>query len=988
MCIVCEYNPTIGLGGLHQSGEDNSMVPVPESAQDNVFDYGATGYTYSSTQSSDQNINGVLSGNSWTDTDISFGFTDGNDDYSYTTTGASELSTQQKNSVLYWLDNAEAVTLLSFEEYAAADGSLDSPAEATLKFGNTTENTTAYAYYPNNSSISGDSWFGNSGDNPTLGNYDHTTVGHEIGHALGLSHGHQDSNGFGAMETNFDAMEYSIMTYRSFINGPTSGYTNGSTSYAQTLMMYDIAALQYMYGADFTTNASDSTYTVNLASGEMLINGVSQDDPSGNKIFRTVWDGNGNDTYDFSNLTNDLQIDLTPGSYVDLDATGNDNRASLGSGNYASGHIYNAIQYQGDTRSLIENAIGGSGDDEIIGNAADNTLEGGAGNDTLSGAAGSDVFKFDLNTGNDIVVDFQQGYDNVSFGAVDINDLTFDYNGINTTVNYDSGDGSWFASIVFNNIAWQQYSDINTIGGDNWLGTSADETRVGTSFSDTLEGAGGSDTMTGGDGFDFVSYSTSTSGVSVNLSNGSVSGGHATGDIYVDTFEGIIGSDYSDVLRGTDDDNKIVGGGSSDTILGFGGNDTLEGGSGSDRIIGDDGNDFIYGGSDRDFIFSGNGADYIDGGEGSDRVIYTTSTAINVNLTTGVGSGGWAEGDVFTSIEMISGSDFGDTIVGNDAINTLDGFGGNDIIYGGDGKDRITGSEGEDSLYGGQGADYLNAGTGNDYLEGGDNSDQLGGSSGNDEIWGQAGGDKLYGSFGNDTLYGGDQADLLFGGDGADMIFGGTGSDRILFSGSAAVQVDLLNGTGTGGMAEGDTYDSIEKVTGSGFGDTIWGDTVSETFIGGNGEDTLYGGGAVDRLVGGNDDDYIYGGDGADYISGNNHNDTIFGGDGSDRILGDSGNDTLDGDAGDDLLFGGTGSDKFVFESSDVTLGVQQRDKVFALELGVDVISIEGFGASFATIAFSASGANTLVTVTTDFSFLIMGENLISSDLMDTINFV
>ena len=47
--------------------------------------------------------------------------------------------------------------------------------------------------------------------------------------------------------------------------------------------------------------------------------------------------------------------------------------------------------FNGDARSYIDNAIGGSGNDTIVGNAIANTLNGGAGNDTLTGGGGNDT---------------------------------------------------------------------------------------------------------------------------------------------------------------------------------------------------------------------------------------------------------------------------------------------------------------------------------------------------------------------------------------------------------------------------------------------------------------------------------------------------------------------------------------------------------------------------------------------------------------------
>ena len=113
--------------------------------------------------------------------------------------------------------------------------------------------------------------------------------------------------------------------------------------------------------------------------------------PGGNRIFQTIWDGNGYDTYDLSNYSTNLDINLSPGSHSTFSTA---QLAYLGggpNGGYARGNVFNALQYHGDPRSLIEMAIGGSGDDRIVGNAAANTLIGNAGNDDLAGVAGNDA---------------------------------------------------------------------------------------------------------------------------------------------------------------------------------------------------------------------------------------------------------------------------------------------------------------------------------------------------------------------------------------------------------------------------------------------------------------------------------------------------------------------------------------------------------------------------------------------------------------------
>jgi serralysin len=73
-------------------------------------------------------------------------------------------------------------------------------------------------------------------------------------------------------------------------------------------MMADIAALQYMYGANF--GGSSSTYTWSSTTGEMFINRVGQgalNNGAGgvyNRIFLTIWDNGGsNDIYDLFTRT-------------------------------------------------------------------------------------------------------------------------------------------------------------------------------------------------------------------------------------------------------------------------------------------------------------------------------------------------------------------------------------------------------------------------------------------------------------------------------------------------------------------------------------------------------------------------------------------------------------------------------------------------------------------------------------------------------------
>jgi serralysin len=192
------------------------------------------------------------------------------------------------------------------------------------------------------------------------------------------------------MPLSRDSQEYTVMSYRSYSGASTStGYMNETWGYAQSLMMYDIAALQHIYGANYQTNSGSTTYSWSPTTGEMFVNGVGQGAPGGNQIFLTVWDGGGMDTYSFTNYTTSLTINLQPGAWT---ITSQDQRAKLhwNGSKLAAGNIANALLHQGDTRALIENAYGGSANDTIKGNVISNALRGNGGDDRLYGLSGND----------------------------------------------------------------------------------------------------------------------------------------------------------------------------------------------------------------------------------------------------------------------------------------------------------------------------------------------------------------------------------------------------------------------------------------------------------------------------------------------------------------------------------------------------------------------------------------------------------------------
>jgi hypothetical protein len=351
--------------------------------------------TLSVARSGNAYLDGLLFGRKWAVSNLTFSFPSGPQFYpsgygdGEPFSGFEAFNAVQQAAMRKVLLNYSAVTNLRFTEVVES-----ATTQGDLRFAESNLPETAWAYYPSPSGEGGDAWFNRSSrayDNPVLGNYAWQTFLHEVGHALGLKHPHEVEGSFGRMPSDHDSLEYTVMSYRSYVGASvTRGYTSGEWDFPQTLMMDDIRALQWMYGANYQTHSTNTTYSWSPTTGEMFINGVGQGRPGANKIFMTVWDGGGNDTYDFSSYTTNLQVDLQPGAWTTV-STAQLARLDPAGGRIAIGNIANAHLFNGNSASLIENAIGGSGHDTIVGNAANNVLRGGPGNDTLRGLGGDDT---------------------------------------------------------------------------------------------------------------------------------------------------------------------------------------------------------------------------------------------------------------------------------------------------------------------------------------------------------------------------------------------------------------------------------------------------------------------------------------------------------------------------------------------------------------------------------------------------------------------
>ncbi len=147
---------------------------------------------------------------------------------------------------------------------------------------------------------------------------------------------------------------------------------------------------------------------------------------------------------------------------------------------------------------------------------------------------------------------------------------------------------------------------------------------------------------------------------------------------------------------------------SAGDVTGTASADTIFGGSKAQTLSGKGGNDVLVGGGGNDILVGGAGADKLLGGTGSDTASYADATkAVTANLANTAKNTGDAKGDVYASVENLTGSKYSDVLTGDAASNTLSGGDGNDKLYGGLGNDKLYGGLGKDVLVGGLGKDIF-----------------------------------------------------------------------------------------------------------------------------------------------------------------------------------------------------------------------------------------------------------------------------------------
>ncbi|MBY3363411.1 M10 family metallopeptidase C-terminal domain-containing protein [Rhizobium laguerreae] len=942
----------------------------------------------------DQKVDGLSSGTAWDGT-ITYAFPTTSSSYAYSGEkdyGFSSISSQQRSYALYYMEQSYGSAAndgFSVEGFTNANFVAGSADTATVRFAQSSLPPTAWAYTPIIGGHGGDVWFGTeyagTEDDyrlPRFGNYAGHSLAHELGHALGLKHAQEGYNlNPTVVPGAYDSIEYTIMTYRTFVGDNLYGYKYEHDGAPQTFMMLDIAALQEMYGADYTTNSDNTVYKWNPNRGITYVNGVAAITPAANRIFATIWDGGGTDTYDLSSYTTALKIDLRAGGGS---VFSQGQLADLGGGpnnGYARGNIFNALLYHDNVASLIENVQAGSGNDTIVGNEADNTLWGNAGNDSLTGDSGNDT------------LDGGAGIDKMSGG---VGDDVYIVDNSNDIVIENANEGTdavrtavWNFTLA-TNIENLTYTGTGTFAG---YGNAAANVITGGTGFDQLDGKAGADTLIGGAGDD--TYTVDSLGdVVVEATDGGVD--RILTDLAAYSLAGIanvenlvLRSNGNSTGTGNSLDNIITSGTGNDTLSGGAGNDTLDGGRGADSLTGGAGND-IY------VVYDAGDTIIENADEGIDTVqTYLTGYTLSGNIENLSYRGPWAFG--FAG----AGNNLDNVITGGGATDTLSGGAGDDTLDGWTGADTLTGGAGNDTYVIDNAGDRVTeaANGGIDTVRTSLAGYTLGANAENLTYSGTA----AFTGTGNDlanTIRGAAGADTLDGKAGADILIGGAGDDTYIVDNLADVVTERPNEGADLVKTTLSSYaltNNVEKLTFIGTGDFAGtGNGLANTIIGGVGNDLLDGGAGNDTLAGGAGNDIYVVDTASDVVTelvsaGNDEIRTVlaaysiaalvkvenltytgsanFTGTGNafaNTITGGAGNDTLDGGAGADSLIGGAGDDTYSVDNAgdSVTEAADEgtdtvRTTLASYTLGSDVENLTYIG----TVAFVGTGndlANTI----------------------------
>jgi len=825
-------------------------------------------------------------------------------------------------------------------------------------------------------------------DSLARGGFAFETFVHELGHGIGLAHPHDTAQGTGVFpgvrppttdatgkEVTFPrdlgthSLNQAIYTVMSYNDPAEPSAANAGSGWIGTPMAFDIAAVQLQYGA-VARNSGDTVYTLPDSNGP-------------GTFYSSIWDTGGVDTIQYNGSKN-ATIDLRAATLETRPGGGGYMSQAQGvNGGFTIAADVTDFDKDGNYGVVIENAIGGSGNDTINGNSVRNILRGEGGNDTINGyggadtmigGAGNDTYFVDnakdetLETASTFV--WREGVLEFIDSGIDTVETTLktyklQTNVENLTLAYQTL-GKGLSSIV----ATGTGNELENV----MIGRNGHDTLVGLGGADTLDGRGNTDTMIGGDGNDTYYVESAgdivdeevfvgrkgplgltqlpyqdaggtdtvvTSLAIYDLSKSSTHNSLGAGGGGGTLFGSVENLEYNgkELFLGTgnDLDNVIKGGkfgdeSHGDWLLGGKGNDKLYGFEGGDRLEGGQGRDYMDGGLGSDLFVADNGdadgGDVMIGGPGYDQVWADASiaaTGLRLNLFAG-GT------EITPEVDRVANTSAGigiDYVLGTGSADTINAsrLG----LYEGV---KVDGLAGDDTLYGGLGADTFDGGADTDtFISAGKHDDYRFASL-------------------DDTSF--SLTNLLSG-----IVDTLSNVELFKFADGAFTAAELMMPVPMRGTEEADT------LIGDGFGNVLEGLGGDDTLAGLAGADKLNGGAGVDTA------DYsasaagivvdlkagtASGGDAEgdtlidiENLTGSAFADTITGGASRGKFLAGDGNDTLVGGSWFDWMEGGEGSDtitgtggqtvQFGDGGNDIMTGSLDNANYFAGGLGDDVMT-------------------------------------------------
>jgi Ca2+-binding RTX toxin-like protein len=532
--------------------------------------------------------------------------------------------------------------------------------------------------------------------------------------------------------------------------------------------------------------------------------------------------------------------------------------------------------------------IGLDGDDILQTLSGNNIFIGGLGNDRLNGANGNDSYFFDINFGNDIILE-KDGNDMIVFGEGITRDMIQGRKSIHSLV-----------------ISIRDSNDTITIA-NHFLSDSY--------HMETIRFADGSEITT------------------------------------EELLRTLTGTNDNDTIIAAIPDSTVIGLDGDDTLQTLSGNNTFIGGLGNDRLNGANGNDsyFFDINFGNDTILEKDGNDIIVFGEGITRDMIQGRKSIHSlvisirdsNDTITIANHFLSDSYHMETIRFADGSE----ITTEELLRTLTGTNDNDTIIAAIPDSTVIGLDGDDTLQahfgnitfiGDAGNDTITAHSGNNTFIGGLGNDRLNGANGNDSYFFDI-------NFGNDTILEKDGNDIIVFGEGItrDMIQGRKSIHSLVISirdsnDTITIANHFLSDSyhmETIRFADGSeitTEELLRTLTGTNDNDTIIAAIPDSTVIGLDGDDTLQAHFGNITFIGDA---------GNDTITAHSGNNTFIGGLGNDRLNGANGNDSyfFDIDFGNDTILEKDGNDMIVFGEGITKDMIQGRKSIHSL-----VISIRG----------------------------------------------